>query len=191
MLECYHWQSICCDTICFPFKLDRTFHGKLKRYFNNVFTAIVDCSKWFKGIRKFIFKVILKVDDNPLLSVCTWLQRSAVCCLLWRRVRHDDWQSWTLVIMSKHEDTDSHAALSYAQINTFFECKDGVSLGFIVIVVLGILTMWYILFTKITMGWRKRDLSSNLSVDDTFKTEDAFEFVKSAIFSGRSLFGLF
>ena len=91
--------------------------------------------------------------------------------------------------MSKHEDTDSHAALSYAQINTFFECKDGVSLGFIVIVVLGILTMWYILFTKITMGRRKRDLSSNLSVDDSFKTEDAFEFVKSAIFSGRSLFG--
>lgn len=90
--------------------------------------------------------------------------------------------------MSQHEDTDSHAALSYAQINTFFECKDGVSLGFISIVVLGILTMWYILFTKITMGRRKRDLSSNLSFDDSFKTEDAFEFVKSAIFSGRSLF---
>ena len=122
-----------------------------------------------------------------ILSVCTWLQRSAVCCLLWRRVRHDDWQSWTFVIMSQHED-DSHAALSYAQINTFFECKDGVSLGFIAIVVLGILTMWYILFTKITMGRRKRDLSSNVSVDDS-KTEDAFEFVKSAIFSGRSLYG--
>ena len=90
--------------------------------------------------------------------------------------------------MSQHEDTDSHAALSYAQINTFFECKDGVSLGFIAIVVLGILTMWYILFTKITMGRRKRDLSSNVSVDDS-KTEDAFEFVKSAIFSGRSHFG--
>ena len=91
--------------------------------------------------------------------------------------------------MSKHEHTDSHAALSYAQINTFFECKDGVSLGFISIVVLGILTMWYILFTKITMGRRKRD-TSNLSIDDSFKTEDAFEFVKSAIFSGRSLWFL-
>ena len=91
--------------------------------------------------------------------------------------------------MSQHED-DSHAALSYAQINTFFECKDGVSLGFIAIVVLGILTMWYILFTKITMGRRKRDLSSNVSVDDS-KTEDAFEFVKSAIFSGRSHYKTF
>ena len=86
--------------------------------------------------------------------------------------------------MSQHED-DSHAALSYAQINTFFECKDGVSLGFIAIVVLGILTMWYILFTKITMGRRKRDVS-NLSIDDSFRIEDAFEYVKSAIFSGRS-----
>ena len=88
--------------------------------------------------------------------------------------------------MSQHED-DSHAALSYAQINTFFECKDGVSLGFIAIVVLGILTMWYILFTKITMGRRKRDTVSNLSIDDSFQIGDAFEFVKSAIFSGRSL----
>ena len=90
------------------------------------------------------------------------------------------------MIMSQHED-DSHAALSYAQINTFFECKDGVSIGFIAIVALGILTMWYILFTKITMGRRKRDLSY-LSIDDNFKAEDAFEFVKSAIFSGRSLY---
>ena len=88
--------------------------------------------------------------------------------------------------MSQHED-DSHAALSYAQINTFFECKDGVSLGFIAIVVLGILTMWYILFTKITMGRRKRDTVSNLSIDDSFQIEDAFEYVKSAIFGGRSL----
>ena len=87
--------------------------------------------------------------------------------------------------MSQH-DEDSHAALSYAQINTFFECKDGVSIGFIAIVALGILTMWYILFTKITMGRRKRDLSY-LSIDDSFEAEDAFEFVKSAIFSGRSL----
>ena len=87
--------------------------------------------------------------------------------------------------MSQHDD-DSHAALSYAQINTFFECKDGVSIGFIAIVALGILTMWYILFTKITMGRRKRDLSY-LSIDDSFEAEDAFEFVKSAIFSGRSL----
>lgn len=87
--------------------------------------------------------------------------------------------------MSQHED-DSHAALSYAQINTFFECKDGVSIGFIAIVALGILTMWYILFTKITMGRRKRDLSY-LSINDSFMAEDAFEFVKSAIFSGRLL----
>ena len=87
--------------------------------------------------------------------------------------------------MSQHDD-DSHAALSYAQINTFFECKDGVSIGFIAIVALGILTMWYILFTKITMGRRKRDLSY-LSIDSSFGAEDAFEFVKSAIFSGRSL----
>ena len=78
-----------------------------------------------------------------------------------------------------HYEEDSHGALSYAQINTFFECKDGVSIGFITIVALGILTMWYILFTKITMGRRKRE-ASYLSI------EDAFEFVKSAIFSGRS-----
>ena len=84
--------------------------------------------------------------------------------------------------MSQHED-DSHAALSYAQINTFFECKDGVSIGFIAIVALGILTMWYILFTKITMGRRKRDLSY-LSIDDSFKAEDAFE--SAAAINARS-----
>ena len=89
--------------------------------------------------------------------------------------------------MSQH-DEDSHAALSYAQINTFFECKDGVSIGFIAIVALGILTMWYILFTKITMGRRKRDVSyPSINDNDSFEAEDAFEFVKSAIFSGRSL----
>merc|ERR1711976_119721 len=37
------------------------------------------------------------------------------------------------------------------------------------------------------MGRRKRD-TSNLSIDDSFKTEDAFEFVKSAIFSGLEEF---
>lgn len=84
-----------------------------------------------------------------------------------------------------HYEEDSHGALSYAQINTFFECKDGVSIGFITIVALGILTMWYILFTKITMGRRKRE-ASYLSIDPRLNFEDAFEFVKSAIFSGRS-----
>ena len=62
--------------------------------------------------------------------------------------------------MGDTTDGDSLGSPSYAQINTFFECKDGVSIGLITIVVLGILTMFYILFTKITMGRRKRDLTS-------------------------------
>ena len=45
-------------------------------------------------------------------------------------------------------------------INTFFECKEGISIGFLVILALGVLTMWYILYTKITMGRRKRELVS-------------------------------
>ena len=45
-------------------------------------------------------------------------------------------------------------------VNTFFECKEGISIGFLVILTLGVLTMWYILYTKITMGRRKRELVS-------------------------------
>ena len=45
-------------------------------------------------------------------------------------------------------------------VNTFFECKEGISIGFLVILTLGVLTMWYILYTKITMGRRKRELAS-------------------------------
>ena len=45
-------------------------------------------------------------------------------------------------------------------INTFFECKEGISIGFLVILALGVLTMWYILYTKITMGRRKREIAS-------------------------------
>ena len=46
-------------------------------------------------------------------------------------------------------------------VNTFFECKEGLSIGFLAILTLGVLTMWYILYTKITMagGRRKRELS--------------------------------
>ena len=62
----------------------------------------------------------------------------------------------TLNRIMSSDPSDQVSSLSYAQINTFFECKDGVSIGFITLVVLGILTMWYILFTKITMGRRKR-----------------------------------
>ena len=83
--------------------------------------------------------------------------------------------------MAAHVDDDNQASLSYAQINTFFECKDGVSIGFITIVVLGILTMWYILFTKITMGRRKRSITN--TTDDTF--DDVINFIKAAILSGR------
>ena len=83
--------------------------------------------------------------------------------------------------MAAHVDDDNQASLSYAQINTFFECKDGVSIGFITIVVLGILTMWYILFTKITMGRRKRSITN--TADDTF--DDVINFIKAAILSGR------
>ena len=46
-------------------------------------------------------------------------------------------------------------------VNTFFECKEGLSIGFLAILTLGVLTMWYILYTKITMagGRRKREIS--------------------------------
>ena len=65
--------------------------------------------------------------------------------------------------MADSRDGDSLGSPSYATINTFFECKDGVSIGLITVVVLGILTMFYILFTKITQGRRKRDLTGGVS----------------------------
>ena len=83
--------------------------------------------------------------------------------------------------MAGHVD-DSQGALSYAQINTFFECKDGVSIGFITIVVLGILTMWYIFYTKLTMGRRKREL---VEIDQANNLDDIIDFIKSVITSGR------
>ena len=67
------------------------------------------------------------------------------------------------VVMGDSSDGDSLGSPSYATINTFFECKDGVSIGLITVVVLGILTMFYILFTKITQGRRKRDLTGGVS----------------------------
>ena len=82
-------------------------------------------------------------------------------------------------------DDNQGAFDGYAQINTFFECKDGVSIGFITIVVLGILTMWYILFTKITMGRRKRELSLDTSTNEIV---DIVSYVKSAILSGRFIY---
>ena len=86
-----------------------------------------------------------------------------------------------------HVDTDDNQGAfdGYAQINTFFECKDGVSIGFITIVVLGILTMWYILFTKITMGRRKRELSLDTNTNEIV---DIVSYVKSAILSGRFIY---
>ena len=69
----------------------------------------------------------------------------------------------TPVVMGDWEGGDSLGSPSYATINTFFECKDGVSIGLITVVVLGILTMFYILFTKITQGRRKRDLTVGVS----------------------------
>ena len=71
----------------------------------------------------------------------------------------------------------------YAQVNTYFECKDGVSLGFITVVVLGILTMWYILFTKITQGRRRRAAVQHSS--ESYAVEDVVSFIMSAINSGR------
>ena len=71
----------------------------------------------------------------------------------------------------------------YAQVNTYFECKDGVSLGFITVVVLGILTMWYILFTKITQGRRRRAAVQHSS--ESFGAENVVSYIMSAIYSGR------
>ena len=84
--------------------------------------------------------------------------------------------------MTRHVTGDSQGSLSYAQINTFFECKDGVSIGFITIVVLGILTMWYIFFTKLTMGRRKREL---VEIDQAYNLDDIIDYIKSVITSGR------
>ena len=78
--------------------------------------------------------------------------------------------------MGEGRDGDELGSPSYASINTFFECKDGVSIGLITVVVLGILTMFYILFTKITQGRRKRDLT----VGDVW-----WESVMSVISIGR------
>jgi len=85
------------------------------------------------------------------------------------------------------EDDNQGAFDGYAQINTFFECKDGVSIGFITIVALGILTMWYILFTKITMGRRKRELSYD-TVTNSHEIVDIVSYIKSAILSGLEEF---
>ena len=83
--------------------------------------------------------------------------------------------------MGDSRDGDSLGSLSYAQINTFFECKDGVSIGFITVVVLGILTMFYILYTKITMGRRKRSVTA----EGMESVDELISFVRSLIYIGR------
>lgn len=85
--------------------------------------------------------------------------------------------------MSESESSEVVGSPGYAHINTFFECKDGISIGFITIVILGVLTMWYILYTKITMGRRKRAVADN-DVDDV---EDFYIFTKAVLLSGRFL----
>ena len=85
--------------------------------------------------------------------------------------------------MSESELSEVVGSPGYAHINTFFECKDGISIGFITIVILGVLTMWYILYTKITMGRRKRAVADN-DVDDV---EDFYIFTKAVLLSGRFL----
>ena len=84
--------------------------------------------------------------------------------------------------MSDSEEESSNVGSpGYAHINTFFECKEGISIGFITIVILGVLTMWYILYTKITMGRRKRDA---MPIDDTDEV-DFYVFTKAVLLSGR------
>ena len=78
--------------------------------------------------------------------------------------------------MSDSESSSNVGSPGYAHINTFFECKEGISIGFITIVTLGVFTMWYILSTKITMGRRKRD-----STD----VDDFYVFTKAVLLSGR------
>ena len=87
------------------------------------------------------------------------------------------------VVMGDSRDGDSLGSPSYAQINTFFECKDGVSIGFITVVVLGILTMFYILYTKITMGRRKRSVTGEGSRVE--RVDELISFVRSLIYIGR------
>ena len=86
--------------------------------------------------------------------------------------------------MGDSRDGDSLGSPSYAQINTFFECKDGVSIGFITVVVLGILTMAYILYTKITMGRRKRSVTTG-EASRLESVDEVISFVRSLIYIGR------
>ena len=81
--------------------------------------------------------------------------------------------------MSNSEDSSAVGSPGYAHVNTFFECKDGISIGFITIVILGVLTMWYILYTKITMGRRKRE-----ALDDADNVDDIYVYTKAALLSG-------
>ena len=71
---------------------------------------------------------------------------------------------------------------SYSYVNTFFECKEGVSIGFLTILILGVLTMWYLLFTKITMGRRKREVISYWEEVAEFATALAYggEYISSS-----------
>ena len=78
--------------------------------------------------------------------------------------------------MSDSDESSNVGSPGYAHINTFFECKEGISIGFITIVILGVLTMWYILYTKITMGRRKRDATD---------VDDFYVFTKAVLLSGR------
>ena len=70
-------------------------------------------------------------------------------------------------------------------VNTFFECKEGLSIGFLAILTLGVLTMWYILYTKITMGRRKRELAS-LSY-----WEQMIDFGQALLYGGEFLCQIF
>ena len=45
--------------------------------------------------------------------------------------------------------------------STYYECDDGISIGLLVISALGIAVMWYILYTKIVGGRRKRSYHSD------------------------------
>ena len=85
--------------------------------------------------------------------------------------------------MGEGRDGDELGSPSYASINTFFECKDGVSIGLITVVVLGILTMFYILFTKITMGRRKRSVTGDSNSLES--VDELISFVRSLIYIGR------
>ena len=85
--------------------------------------------------------------------------------------------------MGEGRDGDELGSPSYASINTFFECKDGVSIGLITVVVLGILTMFYILFTKITMGRRKRSVTGDSNRLES--VDELISFVRSLIYIGR------